>query len=345
MLEKLFYILVISAFYVLVEFYGLVGVIIFFLFAIPLFYYISKNDSKKYYNKKYPVTVDTKWIKNDILFIINQTGYVRPKKYFLFEPDYKFYKRLNNCFKYKNKKEILQKAVNELSDHINISDPPIVNLIDNPKNKNPGIFLYDYYGKHNIKVNFELIHNSYSLAAVLAHELTHYYLFKENLQKEGKENNEKLTDLMSVYLGFGKIMLNGYEPYNLMNISKSDFIADKKNVNTEKVCNNKICAYGYLKVRDISNVFVILCTFYNISFEKAIKNVCMKAQKHIKNSYKEIKKSNYFVKNKSKITKEELMIARCYYCGQKLRFPVKKKDLIIKCPTCNKKIILYADKL
>jgi hypothetical protein len=45
--------------------------------------------------------------------------------------------------------------------------------------------------------------------AVLAHELSHKWLFQQGIKLEDRFENEVLTDVASVFLGFGKYCLNG----------------------------------------------------------------------------------------------------------------------------------------
>lgn len=50
--------------------------------------------------------------------------------------------------------------------------------------------------------------------AILAHEMSHYYLLrKHNVHFEETERNELLTELSTIYCGFGLLLLKGYKPY------------------------------------------------------------------------------------------------------------------------------------
>jgi hypothetical protein len=42
--------------------------------------------------------------------------------------------------------------------------------------------------------------------------LTHHFLFLKNIRYPDVEENEQLTDVAAVYLGLGKLLLNGYVP-------------------------------------------------------------------------------------------------------------------------------------
>ena len=61
--------------------------------------------------------------------------------------------------------------------------------------------------------SFYLIH----FLAVLAHEVTHHYLFRCNIHSPGVVDFEIMTDLAAIYLGFGPIILAGYQPSDAIN--------------------------------------------------------------------------------------------------------------------------------
>lgn len=54
-----------------------------------------------------------------------------------------------------------------------------------------------------------------TVLSTLAHEITHKYLQMNGIRHPDENKNEILTDTASVYLGLGKIMLNGRERYTV----------------------------------------------------------------------------------------------------------------------------------
>lgn len=64
-----------------------------------------------------------------------------------------------------------------------------------------------------IEISNKLVKFGNAAAAILAHEITHTYLYTKgyNYKTEAnqKRDNEVLTDVAAVYLGLGKLMLNG----------------------------------------------------------------------------------------------------------------------------------------
>jgi hypothetical protein len=55
---------------------------------------------------------------------------------------------------------------------------------------------------------FYLIH----FLSVLAHEVTHNYLYHHHVNVPEEIDSEELTDLATIFLGFGSTILRGYEP-------------------------------------------------------------------------------------------------------------------------------------
>ncbi len=58
------------------------------------------------------------------------------------------------------------------------------------------------------KFRFELEH----IAAILAHECTHNYLYSHGLEEADDSEDEILTDIAAAYLGLGGLLLEGYVP-------------------------------------------------------------------------------------------------------------------------------------
>lgn len=52
------------------------------------------------------------------------------------------------------------------------------------------------------------------ILAVMAHEYTHNYLYHHKISKQDPLENEYLTDTAAVFLGFGEVLLRGYEPFS-----------------------------------------------------------------------------------------------------------------------------------
>lgn len=77
-----------------------------------------------------------------------------------------------------------------------------------------GLYATNFIGKKQITIANEQIYLFPNLAAIVAHEFTHHYLHLYKIQCD-IVNNEILTDLAAIYLGFGFLLLRGYEKYGL----------------------------------------------------------------------------------------------------------------------------------
>tara|TARA_Y100001934_G_C12108887_1_gene657536 strand:+ start:260 stop:853 length:594 start_codon:yes stop_codon:yes gene_type:complete len=73
-----------------------------------------------------------------------------------------------------------------------------------------------------IEIQRDKIKTAQQLYAILAHELAHQYLHTHYIEESDNLENERLTDVCAVYIGFGKLLLNGYffEEKRLLSLGK-----------------------------------------------------------------------------------------------------------------------------
>jgi len=60
-----------------------------------------------------------------------------------------------------------------------------------------------------IQIPFFYVGKKHSLGGILAHELTHALLYSRGISLEDSNENEPFTDLTAVFVGLGKLLLNG----------------------------------------------------------------------------------------------------------------------------------------
>jgi hypothetical protein len=77
-----------------------------------------------------------------------------------------------------------------------------------------GLYSANFVGKKQITIANEQIYRFPNLAAIVAHEFTHHYLHLHKIHCD-IVNDEILTDLAAIYLGFGFLLLRGYETFGL----------------------------------------------------------------------------------------------------------------------------------
>ncbi len=85
--------------------------------------------------------------------------------------------------------------------------------------------------------------------AILAHEITHAFLFHHKIHLEEELKNEMLTDIAAVYIGFGNILIAGYQAY---------FPGQDKKNKKHKIDPYLHNYIGYVDVPTIRNAIVFI---------------------------------------------------------------------------------------
>lgn len=226
----------------------------------------------------------------------------------------------------------------------------------------PGLINYDGPYRSKIQLCITNKHSPFVMGAILAHELTHYYLFNKGIYLSNEIENERFTDLATVFLGLGKLTLNGYDPITWKIIRPKGEITYTYRV-------------GYLVPDEMAIILYSLCKFRNIPPELAEANLSKKSiqllsngktivdsyekemqdyknkleikrlrKDKVKNIIKKIlpwksQKDNKLYKKSSENSK----IIICNNCNQKMRIPIKEKALRVKCPKCKNNFNIYPE--
>lgn len=89
----------------------------------------------------------------------------------------------------------------------------VINFYDPEQIENLGADTAGFYTKienqEYIYVNNKYINEPMSVAAILAHEMMHLYLFRKDLRIEETNENELLTDLATIKTGLSVLIING----------------------------------------------------------------------------------------------------------------------------------------
>ena len=114
-----------------------------------------------------------------------------------FEPTNTFYAQLSE-----GDEEDLQLAGAEIAQYLGLVPTPIIH--------------YDWGIKMEPEVAGRIKHSSYIIqirnsprGGILAHEMTHAFLFKREIILEDPQENEAFTDLAAIFIGLGKLVING----------------------------------------------------------------------------------------------------------------------------------------
>ena len=169
----------------------------------------------------------------------------------------------------------IQNAGKIISKFIGLSDYIFVISI-NKLEKNTGGHIELDHGKKQvfIEISEEILKFKDAILAILAHEITHEYLYINNISFSNKYENEILTDIAAIFLGFGKLMLNGSENEDIWKnyyFGGSTTITDKLGI-------------GYLDRSKVAFVYLLVCSMRNISEKKYMSNLSNKSIQLLKES-------------------------------------------------------------
>lgn len=122
-----------------------------------------------------------------------------------FEPTDKIYDKLES-----GNEQDLQYVTNEISKYLGLKNIPSVKY-DWGIKMEPEVAGQIRSVNHNnsIHIPFFYVGKKYEIGCILAHELTHAFLFSKNIIFSNIIENEMFTDLTSIFIGLGKLVLNG----------------------------------------------------------------------------------------------------------------------------------------
>lgn len=182
--------------------------------------------------------------------------------------------------------------------------------------KYAGLYTVKGFGHKEITIvndkTFYLIH----FLSVLAHEVTHNYLYHHQVKIPEKIDSEELTDLATIFLGFGGTILRGYEPSSAIS-----------------------CRLGYIDVSTIRRA-ILHAYFYRDWNIKDITNEFKWIESHkyyfqLNLLPRSLLKIFFSSKSKSENNKiDDKLIILCDSCHQKLRVPKRTMSVKVTCPRC-----------
>jgi predicted RNA-binding Zn-ribbon protein involved in translation (DUF1610 family) len=170
---------------------------------------------------------------------------------------------------------------------------------------------------------FYLIH----FLSVLAHEVTHNYLYQHQIAAPEKIDSEVLTDLATIFLGFGSIILHGYEPSSAIS-----------------------CRLGYIDVSTIRRALLQAYSLRDWNLNDIVREFAwLESHKYYFQLHllpRAVFRALFSSKSKTVLTQKanEKRIIPCDSCGQKLRVPNRRISLKVNCPKCGSSFIIGNDK-
>lgn len=233
--------------------------------TIPHFELAKPNPEEIFNLNKLDHCSTSSWVIEKVKFLCQQFGFPNTEERFNFEPTTEIYELLKS-----GKTVNLQEVVNRICNHIYFE--PI------PK------FLYDwdldldindatigqalYTDGSTIKVRLDFTWRFRELGAIVAHEIAHHYLTSRGVQLTDKDENEKLVDLCSIYLGLGKILMNGYDV-------RYDEEIKKPSASPMQV--------GYLKLDSLAYAFDLFCCLAIVDPHTWTLNLSPEAKYYVQN--------------------------------------------------------------
>jgi len=163
--------------------------------------------------------------------------------------------------------------------------------------------------------------------SVLAHEVTHNYLYQHQITAPEQIDSEELTDLATIFLGFGSIILHGYEPSSAIS-----------------------CKLGYIDVSTIRRALLQAYSLRNWNVNDIVREFAwFESHKYYFQLHlfpRAVFRALFSSKSKTVPTQKanEKRIIPCDSCGQKLRVPKRPISLKVNCPKCGSSFIIGNDK-
>jgi len=171
-----------------------------------------------------------------------------------------------NCLNLSNTRDKaeIELVANKISNFLGLPNKILVNSYKFSNSSQKKLINKNPNSPYNINIDLsdETSMKKEFILNILAHELTRLYLFNRGIATEDKSilDNELLIDIAAVYLGLGKLILNGH-----------------RNKNTENKNSGPVCLNSHY----IAFVYKTTCSMRNIPENVFNKNLNSLAKKYI----------------------------------------------------------------
>ena len=205
--------------------------------------------------------MNKKWIDEKIKILDVKLCAFKPNNSdFFFEPTKHIYDKLDSGFDLD-----LQYVAREIAYHIGID------FIPNCKYEWGLKMELEVAGQissstssHSIEIPFYYAGRKYAVGYIIAHEMTHAFLFSKGISLNDSKENEVFTDLTAIFIGLGKFLMNGV-------------------IVTNEKCDNEGLILGYLSPELITYCYNSVCEHRDIHNLVALKNLTPEAMKSVRN--------------------------------------------------------------
>jgi hypothetical protein len=167
----------------------------------------------------------------------------------------------------------LQAAAKKIAEFVGLGNFTFVISKAKQKEKVAGQIELNYSGNDVfVEISSELIKFEDAVVATLAHEITHKYMQIHCVTASpglaNEYDNEVLTDITAVFLGLGKLMLNGAEEEKAHEEERFD--------GTHHITETQRC--GYLSLQQLAFVYRLVCAMRGISNREVLSNLSQQAE-------------------------------------------------------------------
>ncbi len=178
------------------------------LAAIALFLLIRIRDRKKYGSQEGHIAIETNRSGIDAaLSLLNETFHCP-------FPHYQIPDEIHMILRREPRSEYgLQLFLQSIAQHCDYHRHQLeLHIYNQEEGAAPGRISYRGGNRYVIELHMAADCRRETIMAVLIHEFCHFYLDQHGIGYEVTRENEILTDVSSVYFGFGNFMRAGYRP-------------------------------------------------------------------------------------------------------------------------------------
>lgn len=226
-----------------------------------------------------------------------------------------------------------QQAVRQIADFFGLGKIQVsVTFVDNLGS--PGRVHLSPGDAFRVEIDNVYAGNSNIIAAILAHEVAHIYLYKHGIIITDTLHNEIFTDTTAAFLGCASLILNS---------SYEEATIDNKERHVKWFGYITQYEVGYIQAKrdfllrqDSSKAMIWGRSeeFFEAGRAYFLKHV---GRPYVKRSAPE----NIVYRLKS-LLKNDSIVFPCIGCGQRLRIPASGKTLSVRCATCGKTLLCYS---
>lgn len=154
--------------------------------------------------------MNTGWVDEKLKMLSARIGIFKANpKQFYFEPTDKIYKKLES-----GTEGDIESVAQAMAKHLGLQQNITANY-DWGIKMEPEVAGQIKFSspKRYIQIPFFYAGKKYAVGSILAHEMSHTFLFFKGIWFEDQKENEMITDLGAVFTGLGKLLLNGLVVY------------------------------------------------------------------------------------------------------------------------------------